>query len=101
MNDTKNCKLFKDLYPPYLTEELEVETIQWIEAHLKSCISCKKWTENYVEEIVSDDEYTNKILPIQQQELNVIKKARLFLMIGITIVFALALWISLWIVSLR
>jgi len=99
MNATKNCSLFKDLYPAYLNEDLEVETLEWIEAHLKSCSGCKKWTENYVEDIVLDNEYSNKVLPIQQQEVNVIKKARILLMIGITIVVALALWMSLWIVS--
>ena len=99
MNVTKDCSLFKDLYPSYLDEDLEEGTIEWMKEHLKSCSSCKKWKANYAEEIVLENEYSNKTVPMEQQEIKIIKRARIFLIIGITIVVALALWMSLWIVS--
>lgn len=99
MKDIKVCSLFKDLYAPYLNEELEDQAIYWMQEHLKSCISCKKWAENYTEKIDLEKDSKDKLKPLQGDEMNVIKKARIFLMVGITIVAALALWMSLWIVS--
>lgn len=99
MKATKDCDVIKDLYSSYLNEELEDSTMNWMQEHLKACISCKDWTENYIEETASGKERNNKAVPIPQDEVKVIKRARIFLMTGIIIVTALALWMSLWIVS--
>ena len=99
MRDTKTCRLFKDLYPPYLNGELEIQAIHWMKEHLNTCDSCKRWTESYSEKADLEKKYKNKLNLSQIDEINVIKRARIFLMVGIVIVAALAIWISLWIVS--
>ena len=99
MRDTKTCRLFKDLYQPYLNGELEGQAIYWMQEHLKSCISCKKWAENYTGKIDLEKDSKDKLKPLQRDEINIIKRARIFLMVGIATVAALALWMSLWIVS--
>lgn len=99
MNYKSDCDVFKDLYPSYLNEELEDETISWIKDHLSKCESCRLWTENYKEETYLYEEFKEESDPLKDNEIKVIKRARIFLITGITIVIALALWMSLWIVS--
>jgi predicted anti-sigma-YlaC factor YlaD len=99
MNDKSDCSVFKDLYPSYLNEELEDETIDWIKDHLAECKNCRQWTEKYKGETELDEEFKEEIDPMQDNEIKVIKRARIFLITGVTIVIALALWTSLWIVS--
>lgn len=99
MKDVKNCTVFKDLYPSYLNEELEEETVGWIKIHMAQCESCRHWIENYKEEREIDEEFKEEIDPVQDNEIKVMKRARIFLITGIAIVIALDLWTSLWIVS--
>jgi len=99
MNDKSDCAVFKDLYPSYLNEELEEESDAWIKIHMAECESCREWIENYKEETEIDEEFKEEIDPVQDNEIKVIKRARIFLITGIIIVIALALWTSLWIVS--
>jgi len=99
MNDTNNCAVFRDLYPSYINEELEEETITFMMDHLEQCNSCRQWKENYKEEATLEEEDTNNHIPLRESEAKVIKRARIYLIVGIAIVIALSLWMSFWIVS--
>jgi predicted anti-sigma-YlaC factor YlaD len=99
MNNTSNCAVLRDLYPSYLNEELEEETVEWIMEHMKDCEDCRQWTENYKEETMPEEVDSSKDTPREEEETAVIKRARIFLIAGMAVVIALALWMSFWIVS--
>jgi predicted anti-sigma-YlaC factor YlaD len=98
MNDTNNCAVFRDLYPSYINEELEEETITFMKEHLECCSSCRQWKESYKEEGTEEEEI-NKCMPQREDEVKIIKKARAYLIVGLVVVIALSLWMSFWIVS--
>lgn len=99
MDSSANCSVFKDLYPSYLNEELEEDTVNWIEEHLNNCNSCRQWKESYKEEKALKEECIGEDILKKDDEARVIKRARVLLMLGIVIVIAIALWMSFWIVS--
>lgn len=98
MNDANNCAVFRDLYPSYINEELEEDTITFMKEHLECCSSCRQWRESYKEEGTLEEEI-NKCMPRREDEVKVIKKARIYLILGLVVVIALSLWMSFWIVS--
>lgn len=98
MNDTNNCAVFRDLYPSYINEELEEETIAFMKEHLGCCSSCRQWKESHNEKETWEEEI-NKCMPQREDEAKVIKKARIYLILGLVVVIALSLWMSFWIVS--
>lgn len=98
MKATNNCAVFRDLYPSYINEELEEETKTFIIDHLELCEGCKKWKENYKEEGSFEEDETNPLVQ-SDEEAKVIKKARIYLTVGIAVVIALSLWMCFWIVS--
>lgn len=98
MNETNSCDVFKDLYPSYINKELEDETMTFMKDHLEQCIECKDWIKSYKGEDQSEKEYEKKHIQ-KEDEIKVIKRARMLLFAGIAIVVSLSLWISFWIVS--
>ncbi|MCM0649160.1 hypothetical protein NBE98_12315 [Clostridium swellfunianum] len=90
------CSLFKDLYRAFLQGEVEEETRAWMIKHKEECSFCREWAKSFEEnrEDKLDEESVQK--DIFDEAKGAIKKAKLFLGLGIGAIVFAALWMSVW-----
>ncbi|MBW9155474.1 zf-HC2 domain-containing protein [Clostridium tagluense] len=100
MNRDKNiCSAFKDLYPSYIDGMIEDETRLWMDKHIQQCEDCCIWIKSYKGD--SDLKETSHIIQVDtstfEEDKKAIKKARIFIALGLVAVIMLAIWTSIWI----
>lgn len=90
------CSIFKDLYGAFLQSEVEEETRTWMNEHKEECSYCREWARSF------DENREDKGIESYVQEntfdeaKSAIKRAKLFVSVGIGMVVFLALWMSVW-----
>jgi predicted anti-sigma-YlaC factor YlaD len=91
------CSIFKDLYEAFLQDQVEEETKTWMKEHLKECRHCSEWSKNYEEDEKDEINDTSVQKDIFDEAKDAIKKAKLFVYIGMVLIVFIALWMSVWI----
>lgn len=90
------CSIFKDLYGAFLQGEVEEESRIWMTEHKEECSYCREWARSHEENREDKVIETNVQNNMFDEAKSAIKKAKLFISIGIGMIVFMALWMSVW-----
>ena len=83
-----DCCVVRDLLPSYLEDLTEAETAQEVEAHLKSCETCRKLAEDLRRDLPAEK--------APKRALDFLKKVKRTRLLAAALSLLLALWAALW-----
>ena len=83
-----DCCVVRDLLPSYLEDLTEAETTQEVEAHLKSCETCRKLAEDLRRDLPAEK--------APKRALDFLKKVKRTRLLAAALSLLLALWAALW-----